>query len=234
MNIDRLEPSRPGVFKPVRDSCGSEHRFSCHSFDHVVTDEKTCLSGDNQEGFVIWMHMQSRPLSGSVVTISQNRDRPIDGFSQASTTPGTRNRGVKNCSLGRSTAIGLHCFGIEISSGHWLPPKHWPSEGPRDKAIPISDRQPCSCLGLASNPKCLTVGCAFPCKTRDPYFASFGEKYQACLISPSLMRFPVILLMGEQDIHQDQYQRDISGVPTLARVKVPPRIKDPEPARLAA
>jgi hypothetical protein len=122
MDVDRLQSSRADILETVRNTCWSQNGFSRASLYDVFSDEEPRPAGDDDEGFVIWMDMQSRTFPWRVVAICKNRHRSADDISRKRAAPWPGRLRVENNPLGRGSAIRLHGLRIKISSRHRSPP----------------------------------------------------------------------------------------------------------------
>lgn len=72
MDIDRLQPTRPKVHKPVGYSLRTKDSITGMSVDDLFADKEARTSLDDDERLVVGMNMKGRPLSRGVIAVGEN------------------------------------------------------------------------------------------------------------------------------------------------------------------
>src|SRR5690606_38383231 len=101
----------------------AEDNLSGGRLDDLFPDEEARLSGNDDEGLVIGMDVQSRAFSGRIIPIGEYGDWPIVAFTCKRSTPGAGGRGIKERSLRGGPPVRHHGRWIKVASCHGSPPQ---------------------------------------------------------------------------------------------------------------
>jgi len=122
VDVDGLQSPRTEVLEPVRNASRPQNGLPGGGVDHLGPHKEPRPADQDDEGLVIGMHMQARPLARRVVAIGQHGDRPAQPVAVERATPCSSRLRVEEGGLGGYPPVGRHRGRVEIPARHLLPP----------------------------------------------------------------------------------------------------------------
>lgn len=87
MNVNGLQPAWSDVFKPMRDAGRAKHNLTSRRLDDCLTNVEASVPRNDDEGFVVWVNMQSWAGTNLVSAIREHCYAATKRFSHNTSAP---------------------------------------------------------------------------------------------------------------------------------------------------